>query len=240
MKKTETYKTRKFNWNIKDLKTMNVIDISKKYKCNKTTVYNVFRKLNIKREKYVFSKSHKEKIKKNHADVSGDLNPNYKDGASLIKYYCVDCKKEVEYKSSRCGLCHNRKNSKRLHSDDNFLKRSLVGFFKRAKCTGKSKIFLSFLNYFYPNKFKYVGDGTLIIERYTPDFFDGNNMLIEFFGGYWHKKERAIKTDRRKLKRYKINGYRCLVVWEKELENIEKIKLKIDKFINKDITNEVL
>jgi len=226
-----TFKPKKYNWKIFELKHWPIQKIVDKYKCHKTAIYYALRKLNIRRDKYIFSECHKKKIKQNHISVSGKLNPNYKDGNTTISHYCIDCKKEVCYNSVRCYSCHNRYKSKKLHKDSSFLSRSLMGFFRRSKCTGKSKIFHEILNYFYPNKFKYVGDGTLVIDRYTPDFYDGDKSLIEFFGEYWHKNPRGIKTDRRKLKMYKKLGYRCLVIWEKELENFMKLKSKLNKFV---------
>ena len=35
----------------------------------------------------------------------GKNNPSYKDGRTLKKYYCIDCKKEIYYGSIRCSSC---------------------------------------------------------------------------------------------------------------------------------------
>jgi len=55
---------------------------------------------------YGKGRCHKCKYKnpKNH--------PRYKDGCSLKKYYCIDCKKEINYRSKRCKHCASWKGGK--------------------------------------------------------------------------------------------------------------------------------
>jgi hypothetical protein len=64
----------------------------------------------------VFSKSHKLNISKNHFDVSGCNNPNWKGGINSIKKECEECKKIFNAKKSSilegrarfCSkICHN-------------------------------------------------------------------------------------------------------------------------------------
>jgi len=39
----------------------------------------------------------------------GEKNPNYRDGSSLIKKYCIDCKKELSRNDAiRCRQCSNK------------------------------------------------------------------------------------------------------------------------------------
>ena len=57
----------------------------------------------------VFNRKHTkeeiEKMKENHADVSGEKNPNFK-GGNWIKPKCIDCGKElVNPKAKRCQKC---------------------------------------------------------------------------------------------------------------------------------------
>lgn len=40
---------------------------------------------------------------------------SYKDGRTLKKYYCRDCKKEINYRNKRCPLCSGKKNSGKNH-----------------------------------------------------------------------------------------------------------------------------
>ena len=62
----------------------------------------------------------KEKMKRNHADVSGKNNPmfgvhrfgknspGFKDGRTIIKHYCIDCGKEINWQSLRCRECADK------------------------------------------------------------------------------------------------------------------------------------
>lgn len=44
----------------------------------------------------------------------GKDNPNYKDGRTLKKYYCMDCSKELSnYTAKRCIFCSNKERSNR-------------------------------------------------------------------------------------------------------------------------------
>lgn len=38
----------------------------------------------------------------------GKLNPNYTDGHTTIKKFCIDCKKPIKFSSIRCHQCNNR------------------------------------------------------------------------------------------------------------------------------------
>jgi len=49
-------------------------------------------------------------------------------------------------------------------------------------------------------------------------------MLIELFGDYWHRDQ----DPQKRIDHFARYGYKCLVIWEKELDNpnqvIEKVK----------------
>ena len=88
------------------------------------------------------------------------------------------------------------------------------------------------LNKLFPNEYKYVGDFSFWIESYNPDFINinGKKKIIELFGDYWHNLPEYKKRDKERLKTYKKYGYDVLIIWEHELNNIEKLKQKILKF----------
>lgn len=91
------------------------------------------------------------------------------------------------------------------------------------------KKFEKFLNNLYPNEWKYVGDGQLIISGKCPDFVNvnGKKQLIEIYGDYWHKGQNP--EDRKKI--FRKFGYDTLVLWEKELKKIDNVKAKLDEFV---------
>lgn len=74
--------------------------------------------------------------------------------------------------------------------------------------------------------FKYVGDGSLIIDRKCPDFTDGNGKLIEFFGVHWHN----LEEEQERINFFKERGYNCLVIWEDELKNEDALLEKVTNF----------
>ncbi len=93
---------------------------------------------------------------------------------------------------------------------------------------------MNLLNELYPNEWKYTGNGDVIIGGQNPDFFNtnGKKRIVEIFGDYWHTvRARAYKdTEQGKRELYKSYGYDTLIIWEKELKDIEKVKEKIKVF----------
>ena len=90
----------------------------------------------------------------------------------------------------------------------------------------KTEIFLiNFLDKILPQKYRFVGDGEFILGGKCPDFLniDGKKKLIELFGNYWHKGE----DPQNRINYFKKLGFDTLVIWEKELLNLTKLKTKI-------------
>lgn len=91
------------------------------------------------------------------------------------------------------------------------------------------KMMETILNKYFPNKWKYVGDGSLKIGSYNPDFINinGKKQLIEVFGDYWHKDSNLTE----KAEYYRKYGFETLIVWENELyNNPEEVLDTIRKF----------
>lgn len=83
------------------------------------------------------------------------------------------------------------------------------------------------------SSFKFTGNYSFHIGRFSPDFTDKKNKkIIEVYGSYWHSKQKAIKKDKRRKLLYKENGYKFLIIHDYELKNnIEKTIEKINQFI---------
>lgn len=81
-----------------------------------------------------------------------------------------------------------------------------------------------------PNEYAFVGDGTFTIRGYCPDFLNinGQKKLIELFGDYWHRND----DEGNRIFLFRLFGYDTLVVWEKELKDLESLKRKIGVFNN--------
>jgi very-short-patch-repair endonuclease len=94
-----------------------------------------------------------------------------------------------------------------------------------------------------PNMWKFSGDFSVWVDGKNPDFVNENEkLIIEMFGDFWHgEKHRRhnysdfstnYEHELQRIQHFEKNGYRCLVIWEHELENIEKVKEKIKLFCN--------
>ena len=78
--------------------------------------------------------------------------------------------------------------------------------------------------------FIYVGDFKVRLDTFYPDFInEGEKKIIEVNGEYHHNLPKVKKRFSRKLKTYKSMGYKTLVIWGKELDNMPKA---IDKIVN--------
>ena len=103
----------------------------------------------------------------------------------------------------------------------------------------------------FPNEYKYVGDRQFWVcdYKYNPDFIstNGQKKLIEHFGDYWHAnkefcKAKGItevegipvedirKNNKKRLCDIRSSGYETLVIWEHELEDMNKVENKIKEF----------
>jgi len=90
-----------------------------------------------------------------------------------------------------------------------------------------------------PNKYKYVGDGTVVIGKYCPDFIDENNKkIIEVFGRVFHDPTKCFKdisyyrTEQGRREAFQKCGYKLLVIWDDELHDGKNVVAKILAFTN--------
>jgi len=87
---------------------------------------------------------------------------------------------------------------------------------------------LSILNRLYPDEWKFVGDGQVVIAGKCPDFINvnGQKKIIELYGDYWHRGQNP--EDRINI--FKPYGYKTLVVWEHELKKPDVVVRRIVSF----------
>ena len=82
----------------------------------------------------------------------------------------------------------------------------------------------------HPSNYIYTGDFSFWIGGKNPDFINfEDKKIIEFFGEHWHEKE--DEKDRKRI--FKENGYKTLIIWEKELRDLDKLTKKIQRFEEK-------
>jgi len=165
--------------------------------------------------------------KKCHGNqVTGETNPNYKGG----RPHCNDCRTEIWYGYKRCKSCgakHRLSTPEGRNKQWKAIKKALKLKPNRPEIE-LSKI----LNILYPNEYKFVGDGQIIIDGFNPDFINcnGQKKIIEHYGDYWHNKPGAKEKDLRRINTYTKHGYKTLIIWEHELEKIEEVKQRLVYF----------
>lgn len=113
--------------------------------------------------------------------------------------------------------------------DDEYLRKLYEG---RKVCPNR---FEALFNILTDTDIEYVGDGKLWIQLpngkpKNPDFRAGKRKVIELHGDYWHKGEDETEL----IELYKEAGYDCLVIWEREMVDIESVLGKLAEFIGKE------
>lgn len=75
--------------------------------------------------------------------------------------------------------------------------------------------------------FKYVGDGSMLVEKRSPDFYSKKlNTIVLCHGNYWHLIKDGysnIRSDKEKVEEkdaevFLKHGYKVIFIWEDELE----------------------
>ncbi len=94
------------------------------------------------------------------------------------------------------------------------------------------------LNELYPNEWKYVGNGEVVMGGKNPDIIniDGRKAIIEVNGMYWHGKgltgECPLLHQYKQIDHYRKLGYETLVIWEQELKELDILCSRINGFYN--------
>lgn len=107
----------------------------------------------------------------------------------------------------------------------------------------KKELFLeSLIQSNFPNNWKYVGNGEVVLGAGCPDWINvnGQKKVILHHGLYWHlwrlqklrNNPNLSKQDveREDIENYKKYGFDSLIIWEDELNNPKQIVEKIHKF----------
>lgn len=89
-------------------------------------------------------------------------------------------------------------------------------------------LIMKLLDKLYPGEWKYTGDFSFMINGKCPDFVNcnGQKKIIELFGDYWHKGQNP--QDR--IDAFKPFGYDTLVIWERELKDMDAVITRIHAF----------
>lgn len=183
-------------------------------------------------------------------------NPCISDKAMVNKHSCIwvaciICGRERWVRTKRgglpvydiCGVCINRlPEMKQAKSQKQWgtIERRMITIQRLMKAQNRKPnkpecIMLNLLNHLYPNEWRYVGDGQLVIEGRNPDFVNcnGKKLIIECFGNYWHSvRTRCFEeTEEGRIALFKKYGYKTLVVWEREIKNTDTLVARIREFV---------
>ena len=169
----------------------------------------------------------------------GINHPSYIDNRTNKKHYCIDCRKNITYFSAiyglgRCGSCEIKRRHKLGIIKNEISTEKRAKMMKGYKYSpNKAEQYLNnLLKICLKQKYKFVGDGKVIIDRFNPDFINinGQKKIIELYGDYWHNKKDSIPRDKRRIETYSKYGYKTLVIWEHELNEPEQILAKVMEF----------
>lgn len=182
-----------------------------------------------------FGKKHtRETIAKQSASKMGEKNSNF--GKSYPEE--AKAKRAITLKNRPESVERIRQgtsaNLKKLRKDPEFNKKMFKAHRKRP--TKPEQQIETILNSNWPKKWKYVGDGEVILGGLNPDFInvDGKKLIIEVFGDYYHSPEILGDDWKRgelgRIMTFSQFGYKTLIVWENELKDKDQVISKIEQF----------
>lgn len=122
--------------------------------------------------------------------------------------------------------------NKKLFKDEQYAKKIIETL---RISPNRLELYLDFLlqNYF-PDEWKFVGDGQVVIQGLCPDFINvnGKKQIIELFGEHWHTGNNVQyrRTEEGRKKIFAQDDYSTLVIWSQELADENKIIEKIRSF----------
>jgi very-short-patch-repair endonuclease len=138
----------------------------------------------------------------------------------------------------------NKKRMRKIWSDPNsiynskeyrekILRNSLKALLKRP--TKLEQKFIEFFNR-YSLPFNYCGNGSLIIGGKNPDFVENNGrkICLEVTNKIFREKilqKTPNKYEQERISHFVKYGWKCLVLWEDELNDKEKLVSNIKNFI---------
>lgn len=147
-------------------------------------------------------------------------------------------------RKASAGRKHSKKTIKKIREaaiknwqNPVWRERQLKAIFEGLKLrpTKPEKQLDKLLQKLFLNEYKYVGDGSFLVGYKNPDFINinGQKKIIEHFG-YYHTEEYTgilnELNEQERIVHFAKYGYQTLIIWQYELEDVEKLKKKIIKF----------
>lgn len=165
-------------------------------------------------------------------------------GKTLEEIWGMEKAKEIKIKlsKSRSGIKYSELFKKRISETlkekfrDKQYKESVLKKLMQSRYIKPNKpegILINLMQK-YNLPYKYVGNWKFVIEGKNPDFVNcnGQKKVIELFGEYWHtgRVRKYEDTEEGRIKHFSKYGYDCLVIWDYELKDLQKLTEKILNF----------
>ena len=169
---------------------------------------------------------------------SQSLKISWGDPEVKEKHILTNARPEVKEQRSRLAkIAMNKPEIKENHSkfmeecwqSPEFVRKQMIA--RHVKQNKIEKKLEDTINKTLPNEYKFVGHGEVVIAGKCPDFINinGQKKIIELYGDYWHRDQDP--QDRIDL--FKQYGYDTLIIWEHELKDVDKLKIKLNEFHTK-------
>jgi len=207
------------------------------YLINKKSMPQIAKELNCGKTMIeYYLKKYKIKIRTISESLKGEKSSIYIDGRCSKKYYCKHCgKNRISYHAYKYGLGYCKSCANKLKWQNKEYRNRMIRALRKGSLitpNKKEKLLNALLNELLPKEYKFVGDWKFVIDGFCPDFVNvnGQKKIIEFYGDYWHNKLEVKERDKRRLIAYKKYGYKTLIIWQRELKDLEKVKDKILNF----------
>jgi len=169
--------------------------------------------LNTEKTKKKISKSLKEYYKTHPGTMTGVVSPSKGKKLSTKQILHLSKLAKLRWKDKT----YLKKIHKGMHINPNKPEKILMNLFKKCKFD-----------------YRFVGDFSFIIEGKNPDFVNcnGQKKIIELFGDYWHNnsKTKYHQTELGTKEHYAKYGWKTLVIWEKELKDMDSVLEKVTRF----------
>lgn len=156
-------------------------------------------------------------------------------GKKLAAHWAKYCREHYiteEFVSKISESCRNA--SLKKWQEPDFITNQMNG--RKEQPNKCERLLDSVLNDLFPEEYRFVGDWQIVIGGKCPDFINtnGQKKLIELFGDYWHRNDNP--EDR--IQKFAKYGFDTLVIWEKELKDLDLLRQKLMEFHNRKRFNE--
>lgn len=223
-------------------------DIANECNCAQMTICHALKRLKIEARSNAESmrgKYHSEETKhKQSVSKVGKNNPMYGRKGLLAPMYGMTGEKNPVYgKHWELSEETCRKLSitqKEKWKDPVYKEKMVQNLLQRSmEMPSKPEIFLCKLIEVNNWPLKYTGNGSKCVAGLYPDFVNEDlHIIIEIFGRVFHDPEKSIigkirfySTEYGRKKIFAKAGWRCLVIWEEELKEPQKVVAKVNNFL---------